>query len=1305
MKKKLLPLTLALTVLIMAGAAAWIFFTEPGSRWLVDRFLRLLPGQAAAGKISGTLAGEMEMTDLRISGEGWRLRVRRTSLQWRPWELWAGNVALARLQVENPEILDEDDEESFDLGWPRLPAALSWFRGGIAAVEIRELAWRRRDGDILIDRMEAALDYSYGLARFSDLKATIPAGKITGACQVHLTRPFLAAELRFLPHRDAELPEIKLSTVLRAPSGSPYVGGAFTIAIPKGERERFVLKGQAAVNAGAVSFTGLKGEEQGRSGRLLGEGRLDLTPRRPQFTATVKMENLDLSRETGRNFFLRGQVEIAGDFAAYGGRFHLLPQLDEAKPVGIQGRFTGGPEALAVSDLSLPMGRGVIRGEGTISWREELSARWRLRMRDVEPSLAALRVPGRINMDLEGTWRHAAGGVGAGTAKGRLLNSRLADRDLTGSLAVRWHDEVLVIEDLILQGEGIRVRARGDLRDRIGYEVAIGRLSALVPGGGGRLQGQGWVRYRGGRFSGQMTATGQEVAWGIVGVNSLTALLIVGEGPDGQLQGKIAAHNLRLGGGEWPQAEALVTGTKRRHEVTVRMTAPEDRWLLGAVGAWSPGLWTGTVRELAGENRQFGALRLVQPATVVASRQRMDLGPLVLAGPGGERLEVSFRRDDNRRHRYLLAAWQAFALGRLPRPATDLTLSGRTTGELRLDNPGREGFRLTGTARVQGEIAWGEARLAVREADCRLRWREGGLELNGELAVGPAGSVAIRFSSPASPSLAAPLTGDFAAMLTNVDLNGLKPFLPERFRPDGVLSGSLEGKILPQRRFVMSGQARVAKGVWTVAGPKGALEFSLAHLQTTWDWRDDLLRGTLTSEFTGAGRMQATFRLPISNRYPLRVDKQRTVHGSLKGELREKGLLSSLFPGMVRETQGNLAADLAVSGTWERPRYEGTLTLYRAGAYLPTNGIRLEAVEGRVRFFPERIEIERFAARSGPGVLQGRATIHYGAGRVQNVTGVLEGERFQAAYLPEIQLLVNPRLAFAGDGKHLRVKGSVHIPEGRYTESRTPELVRPSRDVRVVDRPGKKPPVIPLSLDMAVTFTLGEGVFLKTKDLEGRLHGQMAATGKNLEDMQIRGEIHIAQGYLHAVNTKLPIERGHIYFKDKPFSLATLDILAVKQVGDVRAGFLVTGTIRSPTVALYSVPSLPDQDVLAYIAFGTSYTGDKIQATTLLKSAGMFLAQGKSGGLEDSLRRSAGLEVGGGAASLTRNKQGRTDMTTSLSTMGQYLSPQLYVGLARAMFSEDILYVMKYSFSRRWEVETKAGRQSSIDLYYKVEFD
>ena len=502
----------------------------------------------------------------------------------------------------------------------------------------------------------------------------------------------------------------------------------------------------------------------------------------------------------------------------------------------------------------------------------------------------------------------------------------------------------------------------------------------------------------------------------------------------------------------------------------------------------------------------------------------------------------------------------------------------------------------------------------------------------------------------------------------------------------------------------MKGQSTVSGGVWTVVYPKGKVQFSQENLVLAWSWQDDALQGTLESKFTNHGQIRSTFSLPIKAQIPLKTNKEGPLSIAVKGDLREKGLLSALFPGTVRETYGQLAIDLARTGSWQAPIYQGTLRLTRAGAYVPATGIHLEDLDAVARFYQDRIEVEQISARSGEGSIKGTATLWYGDRKIKRIKGLVEGERFQAAYLPELQILVNPRLTFEGTPERLILRGAIDVPEGRYTESKEPDMIHTSRDVRVMDRREKKPKPSPVVMDIDLSITLGKNVFMKTRDIEGKFTGKMNAVGRSLDNLRTRGEIHISQGILYAAETKLSIERGHIFFKDKPFPLASLDILAVKTVGNVRAGFLVTGTIRSPIVTLYSVPSMSDQDVLAHIVFGTSYTGDKIQATTLLKSAGMFLAQGKSGGLEDSLRKSAGLEIGG-LTSPNRSKQGTTDTTTSLSTVGQYLSPQLYVGLGRALFSDDILYIMKYSFTKRWEVETKAGKQSSIDLFFKIDFD
>jgi len=1302
-KRFLAVFLVAAVILTIFGATAWIFGSENGSRWLVGRLLGMIPARVETGQISGALGTELSVTDLQVRGEGWRLTVRRTVVQWRPWELWAGKVFLGKLMLDGVDFQDDRPATPLDLTWPRLPDSLAWFRGGIDVLEIRNLLWRSADREIKIPRMALELDYTYGLASLSELVASVPGGKLSGRIQLHLTSPFLETQLTFVPD-DGRWPETALRASLRAPADSLHLQGPVSVVIVDGKRERFILKGQAATSAHVLALTGLSGEEEGRTGALKGEARLDFSRPAARLSSTLKIDRLDLSPEVGRELILGGNLELAGNLSSYEGRFHLLPRVSPGPPLAVRGSFSGAGERIAIDGLQINIGQGIALGRATVARERGWTVSWALQARNMDPSLVVAQAPGVINADLDGFWRRADGGGTSGKLTGRFLDSRLSGRQMTGGIGMRWEGDALFLENLEVRGEGFQARARGDLRDRIGFEVRIAGLSRLIPQAGGRLHGRGWLRYRNRLLSGALTAAGKKISWDQDRIDDLSLSVSLGEGEAGDLGVRILAKDLYLAG-QCLQGEFTATGTRKRQELNLRLTAPEGGLAVTAAGVYERGVWTGSVGAATMDSKSYGVLQLSRPAFLSVSPQLLRIENFIMTGPQGERLEISALLGDKKQPGYATASWQDFPLGRLPLPAVDMQLNGKTTGQLRIEQRRvREGFQAAGTTRIQGRIVRGEHRLEVRNGQLRFQWQAKGLEANSSFDLGPMGRLNVRLWSSSAPFLSFPDSGSYEASLADLDIQLLNSFLPSSLRTEGILSGRLEGRLLPQRRFVMTGQAEAVKGLWTVAGRRGTVRFVQERLALGWNWRDDVLKGTMEGAFTDHGRLLAVFSLPVRSQYPVRINPQGPLIASVKGEIREKGILGAVFPGTVRETHGRLAVDLSVAGVWQNPRYEGRLRLLKAGAYVTATGIRLRDVEAEARFFPDRVEIEGFSARSGPGNLKGRATIRYGGGQFKDIKGRLEGERFQAAYLPELQLLVSPRIDFAGTRECLSVRGAVHVPEGRYLEPREPDLIRASKDVKIIDKQAKKAPAVPFVVDMDLAISLGEQVYMKTRDIEGNFSGEMTASGKKLEDLQARGEMHVTQGYLHAANTKLPIERGHIYFKDKPFSLATLDILAVKEVGDVRAGFLVTGTLRAPLATLYSVPSLPDQDVLAYIVFGTSYTGDKIQATTLLKSAGMFFAQGKSGGLEDSLRKSAGLEVGG-ITSPSRNKQGRTDMTTSLSTMGQYLSPQLYVGLARAMFSDDILYVMKYSFSRRWEVETKAGRQSSIDLFYKLEFD
>lgn len=1305
MKKAIVPLAILATVLVLTGIVVWLFYTETGAQYLVTRLIRFVPARIETAGISGTLASELAVSDLRVTGEGRRLTVGKTILQWRPWELPMGKVVLAKLVFQEVTLQDDRPDEPLDLNWPRFPRVLSWFQGRVDQLEIRGLAFRKQGKEIMIQRVYCRLDSSYGFVRVHDLLVEGSSRKMTGTIQTHLMSPFLAADVKIAPK--GSWPMTALQVRLRAPSGSMYVNGPFTAKIFGGPQERFTLNGRVSFDRHALAFTDLSLEERERKGAVKGEGKVDFSRAVPVIQGVVRAEDLDLSREAGMECRLTGTVDIAGNISSYQGHFRLRPYFSAWEPGEAAGIFSGDHGQASIEELRMNLGKGTIKGRMNITWKEEgLAAIVTLQARNIDPSRAAPVVNGNINADLEGFLRWPPGASVEAAVKGRLLSSQLMGKRLTGSVNARWKDEGLNLDDLSLQGDGFHVRARGAAaRDRILYEARVTKLSRLLPMAEGQFQGQGWFRFRNRLLSGNLVAVGKGIAFDHTTIESLTADLSLTEDGNKDLQARVTAKNLSLWEATWRQAELKIGGTRNRHRADLLVTNPENGLRIQAAGSYQQEVWTGIIQDVFWDSKRFGPLTIVNPVNIVATRHALSLAPLLLTGRQGEHLELAARMDGQKKQERLSVGWQDLQLGRVNIFTAGTEMAGKTTGQMNVEWPEREQFRLSGTAMLKGEISHGTWKLPIREGQTRIRWDEKGLDMRQSLDFGEKGKVAAVLSSPAPPAGAIPGEGTFQVRLTDMDFQLIKPLLPPSLETEGRLSGQAEGRLLPQQRFIMKGQSTVSGGAWTVAYPKGKVQFSQERLALAWSWQDDALQGTLESKFVNHGQIRSTFSLPIKAQIPLKIDKKGPLSIVAKGDLREKGLLSALFPGTIRETHGQLAIDLAMTGSWQSPIYQGTVRLDRAEAYVPATGIRLEDVEAVARFYQDRIEVEQISARSGAGSIKGAATLWYGDRKIRRIKGSLAGERFQAAYLPELQIMVNPRLTFEGPPDRLILRGAIDVPEGRYTESKKPDMIHTSRDVRVVDRGEKKPKPQPVVMDIDLSITLGGKVFMKTRDIEGKFTGKMNAAGRSLDNLRTRGEIHISQGILYAADAKLPIERGHIFFKDKPFPLASLDILAVKKVGDVRAGFLVTGTIRSPVVTLYSVPSMSDQDVLAHIVFGTSYTGDKIQAATLLKSAGMFLAQGQSGGLEDSLRKSAGVEIGG-LTSSNRPRQGRTDMTTSsLSTVGQYLSPQLYVGLGRALFSDDILYVMKYSFTKQWEVETKAGKQSSLDLFFKIEFD
>lgn len=630
---------------------------------------------------------------------------------------------------------------------------------------------------------------------------------------------------------------------------------------------------------------------------------------------------------------------------------------------------------------------------------------------------------------------------------------------------------------------------------------------------------------------------------------------------------------------------------------------------------------------------------------------------------------------------------------------------------------------VTGQATASATYTADGQSMTIRRGSLTLSGNEKGVSVRTDLDLPGGGTVKASLLSKRPACLAIPEDGVVALEAKGIDPTQFQPWMPRGFRLEGRFGGQVTGKLLPGQQFAMDGSASLAQGKVRFQGSQGEMNLNLNSIAMNWGWRAKELYGDVSMVLGEYGRARGSFHLPLPARFHTAPDPSGSVRAGLSAQVRENGVLNSMFPGFVQESRGELAADLNVAGTWGEPRVTGTLDLAKAGAYLPTAGIQLKDVQLKARLEKDLITIDSFSAVSGSGHLQGTALLRLKGWQIAAYQGSVAGDQFQTIYFPELQVASTPRLTFEGTPQKLTVRGEVRLPELSILGTQTRGVVEPSSDVIVEDRvmPAKK--TLPLALDIQVRILLGDRVLVKTAGIDARLGGSMELMLRDLGRINSKGEIRVIKGRYQTYGVNLEIVRGRLYYAGGPINQPTLDILALRTVGDVRAGVTVGGTLQAPVTKLYSEPSMPDVDILAYIVLGHPLGSGQEQADLLSQAAGVLLSSSQSSELQDQIKNRlglSGLEIGS-TSGVSSAKQGYTPIAVTppgtapvtqtpgisqtMMTVGKYLTPSLYFRYGRSLFSNGNQFLLRYDIFKQLQVETQTGSESGVDLYYKIEFN
>ena len=522
-------------------------------------------------------------------------------------------------------------------------------------------------------------------------------------------------------------------------------------------------------------------------------------------------------------------------------------------------------------------------------------------------------------------------------------------------------------------------------------------------------------------------------------------------------------------------------------------------------------------------------------------------------------------------------------------------------------------------------------------------------------------------------------------------LSNLSPWMPSALHMDGKANGNVDVTYHAGDK-VLSGKVRLnmAEGAIYHAAFEGG--------ENKIDYRNSYFEAVLSEAGITASTeiilnngdlIQADAVLPSAQLLKLNTETQ-TIKANMRIQANDLALLEALLPE-IQELQGRIRLNMNTEGTLAQPLLSGNAYLENGDMRIPRLGLHITKMylqayadkSGKLKY--------TLGANSGDGNLKITGQTFVSNGWRTQISIV--GSNLLVSNIPEAQISASPNIQIDLHDKTLNVAGEVFIPTAKLQPKDVTNAVTPSNDVQIV---GISQPVQDAwNITSRIRLKLGERIKFNGYGFEGIVTGNLLMVDEPGQLTKATGELNVVEGRYTAYGQKLAIEQGRVVYTGGLLSNPGLDLLAVRKVETITAGFRVRGTLHQPSITLFSDPALGQTDILSYILFGRPIEGASTEEGTMLSKVSMAI--GLSG--MDRLARSLGDKVG-----LEDIRIESSDTGTQASLLvGRYLSPRLYIGYGVGLIESANTMFLNYRLSEHWQLKAESGEHQGADLLYTIE--
>lgn len=494
-----------------------------------------------------------------------------------------------------------------------------------------------------------------------------------------------------------------------------------------------------------------------------------------------------------------------------------------------------------------------------------------------------------------------------------------------------------------------------------------------------------------------------------------------------------------------------------------------------------------------------------------------------------------------------------------------------------------------------------------------------------------------------------------SADLASVPAGLVNAFAQTGFRFDQMLSGLLDWRMATNGRS--SGLANVSMSSGTIVSvtrPDLKLETGAASLRFRID-NNSLHSGVLNLPMPGLGQVAAQFDV-----LDVAGDGSAALQGTIDVDVADVQFVEALIPALD-DIKGRLTANLFVSGSVSQPVIMGDFALDEGAVSYGPIGLDLT-----------QLSLDGEVGTSGNIEMTGSFMAGDGRGRIRTRTNQLQtlrsglqielqGDNLTLIDVPDLRAVANTDVTVGFDGETLQLHGKVDVPYARIKPQNIGiNRVSESDDVVVVrgelpDGQAAAESDTVIYLNGTVELSLGEDVVVELDVADAYLSGSTVFSW-NGPPMPVADGRYILNGEILAYGQNLKISEGAIRFPNVPASDPYLRIRAEREIfGNTqvrRAGVLVSGSARRPTIEAYTTPMTTEERALTLLVTGSEFDYEK--------GVGAF-------------------------------------------DFGTYVAPRVYASYGIGLFDQANVIRVRYDLTEGFGVTLTSGaRDEGVDLTYRI---